>query len=80
MIIIDASLSVSLGATISPLFGSRPIEELALATLALAKFLHIPFAGSENLPIRDVWVLFHLDQQKHRPIIAVKDWIANIER
>ena len=54
-------------------------RELALATLALAMFLHMPFASSENIPMRDVWLLFHSDQEKHQSIIAVKDWITNIE-
>ena len=34
---------------------------------------------SEDLPIRDVWLLFHSDQEKHRSIIAAKEWITDIE-
>jgi len=34
---------------------------------------------SQNLPIRDVWLLFHSDQEKHRSIIAAKAWLDSFE-
>lgn len=36
-------------------------------------------AEFKSLPIRDVWLLAHSDQEKHRSIIAAKEWLASID-